>query len=59
MPNWLRNGARLAWLLVPETETSYIYRPDQLDPEVVQGFDNELSDEEVLPEFQLRLEELR
>ncbi|MBB4602102.1 Uma2 family endonuclease [Hymenobacter luteus] len=57
MLDWLRNGAQLAWLLVPETETAYLYRPGQ--PETVQGFDNELSGETVLPGFRLRLAELR
>jgi Uma2 family endonuclease len=59
MLDWLRNGAQLAWLIVPETEIAYIYRPDQSEPNVVQGFDNELSGEAVLPGFQLRLAELR
>ncbi|WP_219601059.1 Uma2 family endonuclease [Hymenobacter sp. DG01] len=59
MLDWLRNGAQLAWLLVPETETAYLYRPGQPEPEVVQGFDNELSGETVLPGFRLRLSELR
>lgn len=59
MLDWLRNGARLAWLLAPETETAYLYRPGQPEPETVQGFDNELSGEAVLPGFRLRLAELR
>ncbi|UOQ68261.1 Uma2 family endonuclease [Hymenobacter volaticus] len=59
MLDWLRNGVQLAWLVVPETETAYIYRPGQPEPEVVQGFDNELSGEDILPGFRLRLAELR
>ncbi|SHJ50180.1 Endonuclease, Uma2 family (restriction endonuclease fold) [Hymenobacter daecheongensis DSM 21074] len=59
MLDWLRNGAQLAWLLVPETETAYLYRPGQPEPETVQGFDNELSGETVLPGLRLRLAELR
>ncbi|WP_240410536.1 Uma2 family endonuclease [Hymenobacter oligotrophus] len=59
MHDWLRNGAQLAWLLDPDTETAYIYRPGQPAPETVQGFDNELSGEAVLPGFRLRLAELR
>ncbi|TYZ08142.1 Uma2 family endonuclease [Hymenobacter lutimineralis] len=59
MLDYLRNGVQLAWLLAPETETAYIYRPGQPEPEVVQGFDNELSGETVLPGFRLRLMELR
>ncbi|TLM97192.1 Uma2 family endonuclease [Hymenobacter jeollabukensis] len=59
MHDWLRNGAQLAWLLDPETETAYLYRPGQPEPETVQGFDNELSGETVLRGFRLRLSELR
>ncbi|MCC2544956.1 Uma2 family endonuclease [Hymenobacter sp. BT175] len=59
MLDWLRNGAQLAWLLVPETETAYIYRPGQSEPEVVHGFDIALSGEDVLPGFRLELRELR
>ena len=59
MLDWLRNGARLAWLIAPKTETAYLYRAGQPEPEVVQGFDQELSGEDVLPGFRLRLAELR
>ncbi|HEX8349312.1 MAG TPA: Uma2 family endonuclease [Hymenobacter sp.] len=59
MQNWLGNGAKLGWLIVPETETAYIYRAGQPEPEVVQGFEQELSGEDVLPGFRLRLAELR
>lgn len=59
MQQWLRNGAQLGWLIVPNTETVYLYRPGQSEPEVVQGFDKELSGEDVLPGFRLRLAELR
>ncbi|WP_246010704.1 Uma2 family endonuclease [Hymenobacter perfusus] len=59
MLDYLRNGVQLAWLLNPETETAYLYRPGQSEPETVQGFDNELAGEPVLPGFRLRLSELR
>ena len=59
MLDWLHNGAQLAWLLNPEAETAYIYRAGQAEPEIVRGFDRELSGETVLPGFQLRLAELR
>ncbi|OUJ74546.1 Uma2 family endonuclease [Hymenobacter crusticola] len=59
MLDWQHNGARLAWLIAPKTETVYIYRAGQPEPEVVQGFDQELSGEDVLPGFRLRLAELR
>lgn len=59
MLDYLRNGVQLAWLLNPETETAYLYRPGHPEPETVQGFDNELPGEPVLPGFRLRLSELR
>jgi Uma2 family endonuclease len=59
MLDYLRNGVQLAWLLNPETETAYLYRPTHPEPETVQGFDNELAGEPVLPGFRLRLAELR
>ena len=59
MRDWLGNGVLLGWLLDPETEIAYLYRADQAEPEIVRGFDNELSGEAVLPGFRLRLAELR
>lgn len=58
MEQWLTNGAKLGFLLNIEAETVYIYRPGQ-PVETVQGFDNELSGEPLLPGFRLDLRELR
>ena len=58
MEQWLSNGVRLGFLLNTETETAYVYAPDQA-MQTVQGFDNELSGEPVLPGFRLDLRELR
>jgi Uma2 family endonuclease len=59
MAQWLQNGAQLGFLITDEpTETAYLYRLGQ-PVEVVQGFDNELSGEPVLPGFRLDLPELR
>lgn len=55
---WLSYGVELAILLDADVKTAYLYRPGQ-PVEVVQGFDNELSGEPVLPSFQLDLRELR
>jgi Uma2 family endonuclease len=58
MQMWLRNGARLAWLIDPVDERVWVYQPDQ--PEVeLQGFDRTLSEETVLPGFTLDLNRLR
>ncbi len=58
MAQWLSNGVRLGFLINTETETAYLYRPGQA-VEVVQGFDNELSGDPVLPGFRFDLRELR
>jgi Uma2 family endonuclease len=55
---WLSYGVELAILLDAAAEAAYLYRPGQL-VELVQGFDNELSGELVLPGFRLDLRELR
>ncbi len=59
MEVWRTNGVRLGWLLVPETETVYIYREGRSDYETEIGFDHDLSGEPVLPGFALDLRELR
>lgn len=58
MEQWLQNGVRLGFLIDTETETAYVYAPDQ-PVQMVPGFDNELSGEPVLPGFRLALRELR
>ena len=58
MQNWLANGVKLGWLIDPDTETAYIYQPDK-DVEIVQGFDNSLSGQEILKDFVFELKILR
>ena len=58
MEEWMVNGCRLSWLVDPETENVYIYRADGTR-DVLHGFDNVISGEDVLPGFELRLSELR
>ena len=55
---WIANGVRLAWLIDPYQEKAYIYRDDG-SKDVVKGFDNKLSGEDVLPGFELDLSEFR
>ncbi len=57
MQEWIANGSKLGWLIDPDTQTSYLYRQDGSE-QVVQGFDQSLSGEEVLPGFVLNLKEL-
>lgn len=58
METYLANGMLLGFLLDVEAETAYIYRPGQ-PAQLVQGYDQELSGEPVLPGFALDLRPLR
>ncbi|GAA4410624.1 Uma2 family endonuclease [Nibrella viscosa] len=58
MQEYLDNGCRLAWLINPKTEQARIYRPDG-SVQVVQGFENRLAGEGVLPGFTFYLGVLR
>jgi Uma2 family endonuclease len=51
---WIDNGVRLAWLIDPKNEVTYIYRQDGSE-RVVAGFDQILDGEDVLPGFQFEL----
>jgi len=55
---YLANGTQLGFLLNAEVETAYVYCPDQ-PAETVQGYDQQLSGEPVLPGFRLDLRPLR
>ncbi len=56
---WMANGVRLAWLIDPYEEKTYIYRQRQ-EVETVEGFDGKiLSGEDVLPGFELPLEVMK
>ena len=56
---WIANGVRLAWLIDPYEEKVYIYRPGR-EVEIVEGFaGKKLSGEDVLPGFELPLDEMR
>jgi Uma2 family endonuclease len=58
MEHWLEAGARLGWLIAPDTESVYIFEPGQPVRPVV-GFDQELVAGPVLPGFRLELRRLR
>ncbi len=58
MENYVANGVLLGFLLDVAAESAYIYRPGQ-PAETVQGYDQELSGEVVLPGFRLDLRPLR
>jgi Uma2 family endonuclease len=54
---WIKNGAKLAWLIDPKNQISYIYRANG-EMEIVEGFDKSLSGEDVLEGFKLDLKML-
>lgn len=57
--SWIANGVRLAWLIDPYDEKIYIYRAGK-KVEVIEGFSGKyLSGEDVLPGFELPLEEMK
>jgi len=58
MEHWLEAGARLAWLVVPASESVFVFEPGQPVRPVV-GFDQALSGEPVLPGFALELRRLK
>jgi Uma2 family endonuclease len=58
MEHWLEAGAKLGWLIAPDTESVYIFEPGQPVRPVV-GFDQELVAGPVLPGLRLELHRLR
>lgn len=58
MNQWVRNGAQLGFLLDTETETAWVYRPNQ-PAEEIHSYNQLLSAEPTLPGFQLDLRLLR
>lgn len=52
MHDWLGAGVRLAWLVVPSTETVHVFEPPH-PPRLVQSFDQMLGGEPILPGFGL------
>ena len=54
MQEWLNNGVQLGWLIDPDQQKAYIYRPNQ-SPETINGFDQKLSGEKVLKGFEFDL----
>ncbi|MCB9230797.1 MAG: Uma2 family endonuclease [Bacteroidia bacterium] len=58
MQKWIQNGAQLAWLIDPELQQTWIYRANG-EVELVEGFDQKISGETVLPGFELDLSRLK
>ncbi len=58
MLKWIENGTRLAWLINPETSEVFIYREDG-SVQIIKGFHNKLSGENILPLFEFDLQLLQ
>jgi Uma2 family endonuclease len=54
MHEYIENGVQLAWLIQPSSQTIFIYWADGTISKVI-DFDNKLSGETVLPEFEFSL----
>ncbi|MFQ5445300.1 MAG: Uma2 family endonuclease [Saprospiraceae bacterium] len=55
---WVANGVRLAWLIDPAGEISFIFKPDT-PPVEIKGLDHVLSGEDVLSGFEFDLSILK
>jgi len=55
---WIKNGTVLAWLIDPDQEQVYIYKRDG-SQEVISGFDQKLTADDLLVGFKIDLQELR
>ncbi len=55
---WIGNGRKLAWLIDPFKETVFVYRPNA-NVEIFNGFNQQLSGENVLPGFEFDLSKLK
>jgi Uma2 family endonuclease len=57
MEKWMKNGCTLGWLIDPSQKKTYIYKVNDEWLEV-NGFDQKLSGEGILPGFELPLSKL-
>ncbi|MFN0047620.1 MAG: Uma2 family endonuclease [Cytophagales bacterium] len=58
MQEYMENGVLLGWLIIPKSEEVHIYR-QSTEIQIVKGFDNVLSGEEILPDFRFHLSLIR
>lgn len=57
MRQWMANGARLGWLLDPLSDTIWVYRERQADPEQLER-PNELDCGDILPNLTINLSQI-
>jgi len=58
MLEWIENGVRLAWLINPKAEMTYIYRENG-SIEILENFDRVLTGEDVMEGFKFDLTMLK
>lgn len=58
MEEWVANGCRMGWLIMPKDEKVFVYTPDQPLQEIA-GFDQQLSAADVLRDFTFDLSLLK
>jgi Uma2 family endonuclease len=58
MNKWIQNGTRLGWLIVPESEHTFVYKDDGTVDKIT-GFDRKVSGENVLQGFEFDLSVLK
>jgi len=58
MEKWIENGCQLGWLIDPQAEKVYVYKPN-IAVSTISGFDNEIEGDDLLPGFKLSLARLR
>lgn len=58
MQEWIKNGVQLGWLIDPDEETIYVYRPQHV-LQTKKGFHKKLPADPVLPGFTLDLEKFK
>jgi Uma2 family endonuclease len=58
MEKWIENGCQLGWLIDPQAEKVYVYKPN-ITVSTISGFDNEIKGDDLLPGFKLSLARLR
>lgn len=56
MVKWIENGVRLAWLVCPKGQTTYVYEPGK--PPLAVHFEETFSGGEVLVGFSTRLSDI-
>lgn len=58
MEDWIESGVRLAWLVDPNAKNVYVYRSKKA-VEKLNGFDQVLKAEEIMPGFEFDFRQLR